>query len=302
MRRAMTTVAGACRHGRTAVVALTCTGLLVAAGCGSDDDDAPSGDASTVAVTLTEEGIEGLPAELSAGVVEVTVDDQTEGGGGEVNFTRVEPGTDTATFVEGLAGLFGGGPFPDYFLNTAGAIGTSLVPLDEGDYVVWFDKAADLDRESTADDIVSANMTVGAGDDDAEIEGADGTIESTDYAFTVDVPTGPATIRFNNASDQQFHHVVLVDFGTNDPATVEENLPTLLESEDPTQAPAGIDAAQINFEFAESAVYGPGSSGTFEATFEPGTTYAALCFIQDRAGGAPHAIQHQMYDVFQLEG
>ena len=33
---------------------------------------------------------------------------------------------------------------------------------------------------------------------------------------------------------------------------------------------------------------------------EEGHTYVALCFIQDRDGGAPHAIAHQMYDVFQV--
>jgi hypothetical protein len=35
-------------------------------------------------------------------------------------------------------------------------------------------------------------------------------------------------------------------------------------------------------------------------TFEEGHTYAALCFISDREGGLPHAIQHGMLDVFQV--
>jgi len=34
--------------------------------------------------------------------------------------------------------------------------------------------------------------------------------------------------------------------------------------------------------------------------FEADRTYAALCFISDREGGQPHAIQHDMYDLFQV--
>lgn len=64
--------------------------------------------------------------------------------------------------------------------------------------------------------------------------------------------------------------------------------------------PAGINMSQVIFEFASSGVFGPDASGTFEAPFEAGHTYAALCFIQDREGGAPDAIQHDMYDVFTV--
>ena len=141
-------------------------------------------------------------------------------------------------------------------------------------------------------------LTVGEGDNDAVIPPTDGSIRAGDYLFDADVSAGGTTVTFTNSSDNQFHHVILVDFGTNDPAVVEENLPAILESEDEAPLPEGIDGSQINFEFAISPVFGPGSSGTFEAPFEEGHTYAAVCFIQDREGGLPHAIQHQMYDVF----
>jgi hypothetical protein len=181
-------------------------------------------------------------------------------------------------------------------------IGGGTVVVEAGEYYVWFDRAADLDRESTADDIVLAPLTVGPGADDATLPEADGTVTSTDYAFTVDLPAGGGTFTFVNESQEQFHHVVLVDFGTNDPALVEENLPAILESEgDEASLPEGIDGEQIDFEAGGSAVFGPGSSGTFDADLAEGSTYAALCFIQDRAGGPPHAIQHQMFDVFQVE-
>jgi hypothetical protein len=261
---------------------------------------AASVDVASVGLTLTETSIEGLPDELAAGVVDVTVDDTREKGTGEVNFSRVEPGTEPATFAADLTTAIGGGPFPDYFLDTAGAVGHSMLTLDEGEYIVWFEPAGD---DLTADDIVTAALTVGAGDDDAVIPPTDGgSIRAGDYLFDADVSGRGTTITFTNSSDNEFHHVVLVDFGASDPAVVEEYLPTFLESDGRGRAPEGVDMDQVDTEFAYSGVFGPGSSGTFEARFESGNTYVAMCFISDRAGGLPHALQHQMYDVFQVDG
>ena len=335
------------------VVALACVALLVAAGCGDDDDAEPgatsaeataapaaettagqtapaetapggaasaettpdgtapdettappapatTGEGTPVEVTLTETSIEGVPTDLTAGLVDVTVTDETEAAGGEINFTRVEPGTEEAAFVAGLIPIFDQGPFPAFFLNNAGVVSSSTIALDEGEYIVWIDLASNLDRTSTAEDIITAPLTVGPGEDGAEITNTDGTITATDYAFSVDVTPGESIVTFNNDSASEFHHVVLVDFGTNDPELVEGSLLEFLQSDEDAPPPEGIDMSQINFDFAVSGVFGPDGSGTFAAPFEEGTTYVALCFIQDRAGGAEHAIQHEMFEVFQL--
>ena len=94
--------------------------------------------------------------------------------------------------------------------------------------------------------------------------------------------------------------MLVVDFGTNDREVVESSILEFLQSEEDAPPPEGIDMSQVNFDFAVSGVFGPGGSGTFAAPFEEDTTYVALCFIQDRAGGAPHAIQHEMFEVFQV--
>ena len=253
-------------------------------------------------MTLTESSIDGLPPEIEAGLVQVAVTDQTEGAGGEINLTRVEEGSDPTQFATDLvASVFGGGAFPGYFLDNAGVAGSGLVTLDAGEYIVWIDVASDLDRESTAEDVVTSSLTVTEGDD-ASLPDADGTITAADYSFEVDVSAGLGTINFVNEGPDQFHHAIVVDFGTNDPATVEENMLALLEGEEDAPPPEGIDMAQVNFDFAGSGVFGPDGSGTFEADFVAGNTYAVLCFIQDRAGGAPHAIANAMYEVIQVEG
>jgi hypothetical protein len=254
---------------------------------------APSGSSAPaeiqpIAVTLTATSIDGLPTDLVAGLVEVSI--TAEEPGVEVDFSRVEPGTDPAAFVEALGAVMEGAPFPDFFLGNAGAVNGTITALDEGEYIVWFGE----------EEIVAVPMTVGAGDDDAVVPAQDsGSLRAGDYLFDVDAVAGGSMATFTNSSDNQFHHVVLMDFGSNDPALVEANLPAFLQSEDETM-PEGIDAAQVNPEFAGSPVYGPGGSGTFPVTFEEGHTYVALCFISDREGGLPHAIQHGMYDVFQV--
>ena len=298
-------------HARRLITATICAGTLAAAGGGvasattvpgdtTPADSAAPAEPVAIAVTLTETGIEGLPDDLVAGVVDVTVTDETEGAGGAFDFTLVEPGTDPATFVEGLSSLFQGGPFPDFFLNNAGVVGHTVTTLDAGEYIAWMDLAANLDRESTVEDIIAVPLTVGEGNNDAVIPPTDGAIRGGDYLFDVDVTAGGATVTFTNSSDNQFHHVALMDFGTNDVALVEQSLPVLLESEGEGPPPEGLDMEQFNPDFASSPVFGPGSSGTFDVTFEDGHTYVALCFIQDRDGGLPHAVQHQMINVFQV--
>jgi hypothetical protein len=132
------------------------TGRLCADGLGG------AGEITPVSLTLTETAIDGLPADLAAGIVDVTVTDETGGAAGAtVNFTLVEPGTDPATFVEGISAVISGGPFPDFFLNTAGVVGHTMTTLDEGEYIAWMDLANSVDRPSTPDDIIAVPLTVG---------------------------------------------------------------------------------------------------------------------------------------------
>ena len=75
-------------HARRLITATVCAGTLVAAGGGvasattvpgdtTPADSAAPAEPVAIAVTLTETGIEGLPDDLVAGVVDVTVTDET---------------------------------------------------------------------------------------------------------------------------------------------------------------------------------------------------------------------------------
>lgn len=296
---------------------------LLAGACGDDDDtDATAGDgestettesADTTApegeatdgemtaldVTLTADGLEGVPEEFPGGAVEVSFTVDTEDEYASLDFTRVDEGTTVEQFAEEFVVVFEGGPFPDYVRSNAGVEGaggettTSTLLLEPGNYVVWYES------ESTGDEIhgTAAQVTEGSV---TELPETDGEIVARDYAFDVDV-SGPGTITFRNDGPDQLHHAVLIDFGTNTPEAARQAIMPLLQSEG-EEAPdvAGFDMSQVNPDFGGSAVFGPGAGGTFEADFVAGNTYGVVCFISDRAGGPPHAIGMEMFEVFQV--
>lgn len=264
--------------------------LAVGAGLGACGDDDDARDVLTVQVDGSTMSVSGDP---SSGAVDVEISGDLEPGT-EVDFTRVSEGTSAEDFLAGLSSILEGGPFADFLLTNAGvaAGGTSTpsVTLEPGSYFVW--------AETDNDGIVYTQLTVDDGDG-AELPETDGTFTTTDYGFTVDAKAGDTYTITNDGS--QFHHVVLFNFGDLDPEIVKENLPAFFAAEEgdpPPEAFAEVDLA--NLDVGGSGVFGPGGSGTFELTLEEGTTYAAVCFIQDRAGGPPHAFAHDMYDAFTV--
>ena len=301
-------------HARRLITAAVCAGALVAVGGGAamattvpPGDSAPADSTAAapvdssapaepvaVAVTLTDTSIDGLPDDLVAGLVDVTVTDEA---GREVDFSRVEPGTDPATFVTDLlAAGAEGQPLPDYFLNNSGVIGHSVIALDEGEYIVWAEPAEE------GGDTVTAVLTVGPGDNDAVIPPTDGgSIRAGDYLFDADLTGTGSTVAFTNRSDNQFHHVAAHGLRHQRPGPRRgEPSGDRGERIRRPRRPRASTRSRSTSNSAVLGVFGPGSSGTFDATFEEGHTYVALCFISDREGGLPHVFQHQMYDVFQV--
>lgn len=260
---------------------------LVAAACSSDT-------ATQVTVTVNGDSI-SVPSEIDAGVVEVTITGEIDAEF-DVNFTKVTAGTNGQQFFSGILRVLRGGPFPDFFEGNAGVFAGPVpmsVTLEPGAYFVWTDEG----EEPT---LLISEVTV-TGEAGGELPDTDGTITVQDYSFDVDVSAGD-TYTFKNEAENQTHHAVLINFGDLDPALVEENLPAFILA-DNNEAPPPDAFAEVDFDNAfipGSGVFSPGFSGTFSTTLESGNTYAVLCFIQDLAGSAPHAIEYDMFDVFQV--
>lgn len=295
---------------------------LLAGACGDDDTEAtadngatteaseasdttaPEGEAAddemtALDITLTADGLEGVPEEFAGGAVEVSFTVDTEDEYASLDLTRVDEGTTAEQFAEEFVAVFEGGPMPEYVQSTAGVEGaggettTSTLLLEPGSYVVWYES------ESTENQINGTVVEVTEGSV-TELPETDGEIVARDYGFDVDV-SGPGTFTFRNEGPDQLHHAMLVDFGTNTPEVARQAIMPLLASEG-EEAPdvEGLDMSQVNPDFGGSAVFGPDSGGTFEADFVEGNTYAVVCFISDRAGGPPHAIGMEMFEVFQV--
>lgn len=297
---------------------------LLAGACGDDDDTEATADGEDITetteatdtteaegeaageemtsldLTLTAEGLEGVPEEFAGGAVEVDFTVDTEDEFASVDFTRVDEGTTAEQFAEEFVVVFDGGPMPEYVRSNAGVEGaagetaTSTLLLEPGSYVVWYES------ESTENQINGTLVEVTEGSV-TELPETDGEIVARDYGFDVDV-SGPGTFTFRNEGPDQLHHAVIVDFGTNSLEVAQQAIKPLLTSEEDAPPPSieGLDMEQVDFDFGGSAVFGPDAAGTFEADFVEGNTYGVVCFISDRAGGPPHAIGMEMFEVFQV--
>ncbi|HUR49852.1 MAG TPA: hypothetical protein VMY88_10060 [Acidimicrobiales bacterium] len=317
---------------KSAILAIALSLGLVLAGCGADkpadsadDDSTETTEAGTATegaftVKLSADGIE-VPAEISAGVVEVTVETDIEEG--EVNFTKVAAGTTEEDFRAAIASATSGGEIPALLEATAGLHGTQQIQIPEGDLFVWSDppRGDEESEEAEGEAAAEGEEAEGGGEEDkpdpaafivattkatgdAEGEIPDtGSITAKEYSFDVDVHAGEEKFYFSNEGPDQLHHVVLVDFGDIDKKTVEDNLEAFLQTEGEGEPPAALKDVDPEKAFAVggSGVFTPGLGGTGDAKFESGNTYAAICFLQDRTGGAPHVFSKGMRTVFTVE-
>lgn len=270
-------------------------------GSGSDSGS-DSGMPAEITVTVEPDSL-NVPDEIPSGAVTINI----EGSAAvpnetEVDFSTVTEGTTEEEFTEAISITVQGGPVPDFAEANAGAITgepADTITLEPGDHFVWtevFDESAP-DAPPT---VLVAATTVTEGDG-AELPETDGEFVASDFTFDVDAPAG-TQYTFTNDGPDELHHAVLFDMENLDPAVVEENLPALFAADEGTPPPEPFaDIPEENYGLGASGVFSPGLSGTFDADIQSGKTYVVACFISDRAGGPPHAIAHDMYEVFQVD-
>jgi hypothetical protein len=307
-------------------LALALSLALALGACGDDtasdsaNDDNTSEDGGGAAaegaftVTLSADAIEA-PEEVAGGIVEVTYETDTDVE--EMNFTKVPEGTSDADFRAAVASATTGQAIPEILEAVAGlSKGTQTLELPAGSYFVWTDKPRAEGEEGeegeeggeedgppapNPDAFLTKALTVTAGED-GELPDTGSSITAREYSFDVKVTAGGEKFVFRNEGPDQLHHVVLFNFGKVAAADVEENLETFLQSDGEGEPPAAFkDLDMEKLEAGGSGVFTPGLGGTADATFESGNTYAAVCFISDRSGGAPHAFSKGMRTVFTVE-
>lgn len=313
---------------------------LLGAACGDSADDEARATTTTAAGTSSttageEEATElevsaldfsfsGVPAELEAGVYDITFENVGEV---EHELAFVEIGDTPIDDVgPALAPTLEGGPFPEFLDNLAiplyadpGETVETTTILAEGSYalICTFTGAAPEAGTTTTEGaggpedegpqgpphyelgmVQALTITEGAGE--AALPETESSVTASDYAFDVDVSAGPQTVAFTNAGPDQVHHGVFFAFNEGvDESAAEAALETFLASEDETgPPPPEID---LTAETPEFGLFSTGLGATYEVDFESGRTYAVVCFIQDRTGGPPHVVAHDMKEIFTVE-
>lgn len=141
-------------------------------------------------------------------------------------------------------------------------------------------------------------VTGGADVTPEDMPDSDGVVTAKDYGFDLpELTAGKQHLTFVNSSEEQIHHLVLFEFGegVDEAAATEVFGKMMAAGEGPP--PEGVTPPD---EGGYAPVTGPGMATTFDVDLKSGRTYAAVCFIQDRAGGPPHAMAHNMRQFFTV--
>jgi len=267
------------------VVAVLAVAGAALAGCGSSK----SGAASKVTFEITQAGnvlaING-PSSIDGGVVAVTVKNsaQTPTDLELIRVTGNHSGDELKAVLDSQ-----GGPIPSWIV-TGGGVGTVAPGTSEtatqkypqGTYYA----ASSPDSGGGGPEVKPVLKPVQVtGDKGGSLPDATATVRARDYTFSTDgLKAGRITVKYEN-DGKQLHQFIAAPLAAG--KTVND-VKAALKSQDQSAPPP------IDFEAAAgSAVLGPGQALVTTLNFKSGK-YVFMCFIQDRAGGPPHAIAHDM--------
>jgi plastocyanin len=281
------------RFAAGAIALAALVGTLAA--CGDDSDDTASKTDDTAAaaapvdLTVKATSSDGrfafdLPAEISGGMVNLTLDNADEQPH-EIALVKVAEGTKPEQVADEWLSQ-DGAPIPDFVLGAVAGVGnaaphqkaTSTQNIAPGTYV-YFCTFGDGEQVHYKNGMLG-EVTVKDSKGTGELPSADNTIVAEDYTFSnvhLKASDGAVKVDFKNIGPNQFHHAQL--FPVKDGAT-DEQIASDLSSEGEPQ--------YIDFPNGTGTmVLAPGQEQVTDLTLKPGK-YVMVCFISDKAGGPPH--------------
>jgi uncharacterized cupredoxin-like copper-binding protein len=277
-------------------------GLLT--GCGREQ--------SRLSVTAHDFGFSGVGQSISGGTVEITFKNSGKANH-ELGFIDIGD-TPFSTFATAFDKFFEseGAPFPKFLKRLSGAgelepgeSKTTTITLPKGKYLMM---CALDDAPGPGEKTVKPHYNLGMhqnvsvdGPDKVELDAPGGVFHAQDYTFVPpsDLKAGKNTFAFVNSGPKQWHFLYIQEWpkGTT-AAKAEASFGNLLKLGEDAPPPAGFKPPK---DLIDTFVFSPGMGQTFEATFKSGYTYLAACFINDLAGGPPHAIAHHMYKAWTVK-
>jgi len=271
------------------------------AGCGSDSNSSPA----SATVTAKEESptkYSFTVPDLKAGVVELTLTN-TGQRPHDLQLFQIDKGTTDEQIKKEFLDTFEqeGSPIPPWF-HAASGIGTvapgqtgkAEIMLEEGDYG-WFctesdDESSGVPPGSHISKGMYGRFSVTETDNDAELQSTGASVEAKEYSFTVSgLKSGTNALTFKNTG-KEIHHFTAAPIAAG--KTIDD-VKAFVASQAPPTGPPPID-----FEKATSiAADDSGQSSVPTVTFGAPGKYVMMCFINDRAGGPPHAAKGMIQEV-----
>jgi hypothetical protein len=263
-----------------AVAALVAVALVA---CGDEEEQ-------TLAYTASGDGkaskIEG-PTSADTGLAAITFSNEGKGEA-DLQLIRVEGDHSAEEVVKGLEKAMKGQPFPDWFF-AGGGVGTIRAGdsqtvtqvLQPGTYYAFNTEGS----QGPPDPKTIPAMEVTGDESSDEVEG-EATVSAIEYGFEADeVPSGNVEIDFENGGAEPHHLIASPLVGDSTAEDVEEFFKT--NKGKPPLSEKGTSA---------TAVLEGGEGQTVTLDLKPGR-YAFYCFISDRQGGPPHALQGMVDEV-----
>lgn len=278
---------------------------LAATGCGVEATP-------TLEIVARDYAFSGAPRTITGGPVNVTFRNEGKASH-EFGFLRVGD-TTLDTFKKEFPAVLQGGPFPRWLTAVAvplelepGKSGSTSFELAPGRYLLMCalnDQPGAQDDETGSE--APAHYTLGMaqpitveGESNDVTAQDDGAVVAKDYTFEVSgLKAGRNEIVFRNEGPKQVHFGELSEF----PAGVTEQqaldgFKRLISTPEGQPPPAGLAQPEsVGF----SGIYSAGLGGRWDITLKSGRTYLLACFIQDIAGGPPHAVGRNMIKTFTV--
>jgi hypothetical protein len=265
------------------VACLAAVALMVGVtACGEDEE------AQSLTFEITQQGkaaqLSG-PQSAETGLAEITLENEGEKAG-DLQLIRVDGDHSPEEVVKGFEQAGSGKAFPEWFFG-GGGVGTTgagesrtvTQVLEPGTYFA-------LDTEGGRPDPKSIPALEVTGDESDESVEADETVSAFEYGFDAEsLPSGETELVFENGGAQPHHLLAAPLIGDSTAEDVERYFKT-----EKGKAPVKEKETQA------TAVIEGGESQVVTLDLEPGR-YALFCFISDRQGGPPHALQGMVDEV-----
>ncbi len=242
-----------------------------------------------IVITATDDGLQ-IPADVTAGTVLLTLDNQSQGYA-SIGFVQLAEGISQADLEAGLSG----GGIPDFAHESTMTGGASAEPGMSG--MVAFElTAGDWFILNTGGEVPTVDTLTVTGEFAAVEIPAAALIEMSHHDFTIPagIAAGPQIWQLTN-TDPVLHHIVLLSY----PGEIsEENaLALVMAQEGAGDPPAGYDPNDVGF-LGESGLLSTGVNNWVEFDLQP-ASYIALCFISDPGSEVPH-VAEGMIEVFTV--